>query len=136
MELLKWYQVRNKVHDASGIEHPEQWWWGLSTDTNVLYPQRLIVWEDCPRDDLNQIPMAISKGWQPDFNSRDKRNGRIVPHDVPADCVSFVRGNVHTWKCYKHEEPFSYWRVADLVDHSFVNRRDYDTLPEVFANEL
>jgi hypothetical protein len=136
MELLKWYQIRNKIHDASGIEHPEQWWWGMSEVNSIYYPSKEITWEDCPRDDLNQIPLAIVRGWEIRFHYKDMRHGRITPYNVPHEGVGFVKGNVHTWKCYKHTEPYSYWRVADLIEGYFCNHRDYDTLPEVFEKEI
>lgn len=95
------------------------------------------TWSECERDDLNQIPVAIEKGWTPKFAYYDKMHQRITPDHCPHDTVSFKKDNVRTWKGYKRtsEGLFSYWIVADYIDNYFVNHRQYDSLELVFLNE-
>ncbi|MBN1117780.1 MAG: hypothetical protein JXA77_11280 [Bacteroidales bacterium] len=94
-------------------------------------------WTDCQRDDLNNIPLAIEKGWSPDFNYKDKMHHRTTPENVPHDCVSFKKDNKSAWKIYTKtsESYFPQWRVADLIDGYYRNHRTYDTLEDVFENE-
>lgn len=35
-----WSTAKNKVHDASGIENPNDWMWGIPENsiTKILYP--------------------------------------------------------------------------------------------------
>jgi hypothetical protein len=92
-------------------------------------------WSECERDDLNQIPVALEKGWLPDFNYKDKMQGRITPENCPHETVSFFKNEKHTWKGYNRNTGESYWIVADLIHMRFTNHRQYDTLELVFENE-
>lgn len=94
-------------------------------------------WQDCGRDDLSNIPMMIQAGWTPRFTDTDKRYGRVTPEHVPHEAVSFEKGVKVAWKCYhtKHNDIIPYWKVADLIDGYYKNRRDYDQLDEVTASE-
>lgn len=94
-------------------------------------------WKDCLRDDLNNIPFAIEKGWTPKFHYNDKMYNRISFENIPHNAVSFEKNNKITWKCYNNtrESITSYWRVADLIDNHYCNHRDYNNIEDVFENE-
>ena len=36
--LVKWKIAKNKIHDASGIDKPEDWLWVKDFQINVYYP--------------------------------------------------------------------------------------------------
>ncbi|HLO91538.1 MAG TPA: hypothetical protein VK172_10280 [Lentimicrobium sp.] len=113
--------------------------------------KKIEKWEDCGRDDLSNIPLAIQKGWTPEFDHKDKMNGRTTIENVPHECVSFKKGNKSAWKCYRNCKdpnpqmlrgvPYqfnsleSYWQVADLIDNHYRNHRQYADLSQAFEKE-
>lgn len=90
-------------------------------------------WEDCAREDLNMIPKMIAAGWQPVFDYRDMRHGRLTPDNPPHDGVGFRNGIVHAWKGYKGG--FSHWVVADLIEGHYCNHRQVSDLNELIEKE-
>ena len=38
MELFYWFEIKDKTHDASGIENPKEWLWGKKGKTDCYYP--------------------------------------------------------------------------------------------------
>lgn len=87
-------------------------------------------WTECGRDDLNMIPMMIAKGFIPEFSYGDKRAERTIPENPPHDSVSFVKGNLHVWKCYKNS--VEYWQTAELIDGYYSNHKPVDNLADLF----
>jgi hypothetical protein len=95
-------------------------------------------WTDYERDDLHNIPLAIEKGWTPDFDYKDKMHKRTTPDNPPQqDAAHFKKGVKVAWKIYVSTSTslYSQWRVADLINGHFRNHRTYDTIEEVFDKE-
>lgn len=90
---------------------------------------------DCPRIDLECFDKAIERGWTADFDWRDKTYGRTTPENCPHFPVSYRKGNVVAWKCITFNTGIQYIKVADLIDGSYRNHRDYDDFNQVLENE-
>lgn len=89
-------------------------------------------WEECQREDLNMIPQMQAKGFTVEFSSADKRGGRTVPENAPADAVSFVKGNLHIWKVYKEQDGMMYeWMTSELIDGYYTNHKPIQELKEI-----
>ena len=83
-------------------------------------------WSEFTREDLKIISIAESLGWTPEFSQADVMFDRMTPKRFPMECVSFIKGNIHTWKCKK------YWQVADLIKGNFCNHRPEESIENVF----
>lgn len=102
------------------------------------------TWLDCPREDLHGIPFMESHGYSPIFSTKDIQNSRIRPSNVPHDPVGFIKDNIHVWKSCKYvniensrfRDIVTYWRTAELIDGSFANHKEFDTLDEVVTHYL
>jgi hypothetical protein len=94
-------------------------------------------WTDFSRDDLNHIPLAVEKGWLPDFDYIDRMYHRTTPKNVPNHCVQFKKNNKTAWKVYKttNNNIIIFWRIADLINGYYKNHRTYNTLEEIFDKE-
>jgi hypothetical protein len=94
-------------------------------------------WTDSERDDLSHIPLAIEKGWTPEFEYHDKWAGRTTPLNVPHFPVSFKKDNKTAWKCFynTNNSIVGYWRVADLNNNHYCKHRKYETIEKIFDKE-
>ena len=46
MELRLFIDVKNKIHDASGVEDPDVWYWGRTSLTMIYYPVQKLTEAD------------------------------------------------------------------------------------------
>ena len=92
-------------------------------------------WSDSPRIDLCYMEHAISQGWTPEFDWRDKTHNRTTPDNCPHNPVGYKKGVVHAWKCIDYKKHVPYFRVANMREGKFYNHRNYDSMAEVIENE-
>jgi hypothetical protein len=99
--------------------------------------QPIEKWLECPRDDLNIIPHMIKNGFDVHMDDRDKRNERTTPDNVPHNCVSFAKGNLHIWKFYENMTNGynQKWQTAFIIDGYFRNHQSFDTIEEAMQRE-
>ena len=91
--------------------------------------RNITKWEDCPREDLKNIPLALSLGWSLEFSSRDKTHKRTEFSNVPHDAVTFEKGIYHIWYNYRLDK----WQIGKLENASYNQIKDrafFDTLEE------
>ena len=123
-----------------GDNPPDKFLTAIAVKPSNEYDER---WTDSLRDDLNCIPLAISKGWLPKFSLSDKYHCRTTPGNVPLDTLTFSKDNKVTWKVYSfvkevngvYHPLFEAWRVADFIDGIYRNHRVYEFLRDVFLDE-
>lgn len=62
--MKPWNEARLQVHDASGIEKPEDWWWSYAPNTSVMYP---LVKVDRIKECVQSCEYQLGEQWQADF---------------------------------------------------------------------
>jgi len=78
-------------------------------------------WEDMSRQDLRNIPLAIERGWLPEFTWKDNTHGRVTPENPPCDRVTFSKGISHIWSNIDFSTHEKIWTKADLIDGNYCN---------------
>lgn len=100
---------------------------------NCAIMRNITKWEDCPREDLKNIPLAMSLGWEPEFSNQDKMYKRTEFSNVPHDNVTFKKGIHHIWPNYKIDK----WQIGKLENgyyNPIKDRSFFDTLEEALKS--
>jgi len=81
-------------------------------------------WNSFERDDLKNIPLAESLGWNRTFHHQDVINKRINPNNPPHFSVSFKQNVYHLWR-----GKFN-WIIATNINGRFENHTTFNELTE------
>lgn len=95
--------------------------------------KNITKWEDCPREDLKNIPLAISLGWSLELSCQDRRYKRTEYNNVPHDPVTFSKGIHHIWRNYSLDK----WQIAKLENGFYNKMQDrifFNTLEEALKS--
>lgn len=79
-------------------------------------------WSNSPREDLKNINLIESLGWNRNFSYNDIRHQRINPDNVPHDPLSFKQGNYSLWKA-NHK-----WIIAYNKNGRYINHKQFNTI--------